>query len=59
MIYITDRSIKTLSKLSVFFKKIKYLPSFVIKDEKGILRVFHILIGFHYIGGEPDRLSVL
>ena len=59
MIYITDRSIKTLSKLSAFFKKIKYLPSFIIKDEKGILRVFHILVGYHYIGGEPDRLSVL
>ena len=59
MIYITDRSKKTFSKISAFFKKTKYLPSFVIKDEKGILRVFHILIGYHYIGGEPDRLSVL
>ena len=43
MIYITDRSKKTFSKISAFFKKTKYLPSFVIKDEKrDIKSISHI-----------------
>ena len=59
-IYVTDTYNSYHDRLDGFFKKTVELPPFIIRDDKGrILRIFYFTAGIHYLGGEPDHLSVL
>lgn len=58
-IYVSDTPDSYRSRLVGFFKRIEHLPPTVIRDDDGrILRIFYIAVGFHYLGGEPDNLSL-
>lgn len=58
-IYVSDTPDSFKSRLPDFFKEVKHLKPFVIRDIDGrILRSFYIAIGLHYLGGEPDNLSL-
>lgn len=58
-IYVSDTPESYKSRLTGFFRKIKHLPPKVVRDEEGrILRIFYIAVGLHYLGGEPDNLSL-
>ena len=59
-IYVTDTFDSYRDRLEGFFKRIEELPPFVVRDRKGrILRIFYFTLGLHYLGGEPDNLSVI
>lgn len=58
-IYVSDEPDSWKSRLPDFFKEIRHWDPFVVRDRDGrILRVFYIAIGLHYLGGEPDNLSL-
>lgn len=58
-IYVSDTPNSYKTRLPDFFKEIEHLDPFVLRDNRGrILRVFYIAIGIHYLGGEPDNLSL-
>jgi 4-amino-4-deoxy-L-arabinose transferase-like glycosyltransferase len=58
-IYVGDTPTSYKSRLTDFFKEIKHLDPFVVRDDDGrILRIFYIAIGISYLGGEPDNLSL-
>ena len=57
-IYVSDTNTGLENKMMPFFKRVEELEPLVIRDKKGILRVFFLIIGYHYLGGEPDRLSI-
>lgn len=58
-IYVGDEPDSYQSRIPDFFKETRQLEPFVIRDSEGrILRVFYITIGLHYLGGEPDNLSL-
>jgi len=58
-VYVSDTPESYRSHLTGFFKEIRLLQPLVIRDAQGrILRVFYLAIGVHYLGGEPDNLSL-
>ncbi|MBU2515089.1 glycosyltransferase family 39 protein [bacterium] len=58
VLYISDRPDAYKNRIPKFFKGMKHLEPFVVKEDDGrILRTFYITIGLHYLGGEPDNLS--
>lgn len=58
-IYVSDTPRSYQSRLNGFFKRIQHLPPFIVRDDQGrILRIFYIAVGVHYLGGEPDNLSL-
>ena len=58
-LYIADRFDAWDDRIPGFFKDLKHLDPLIIRDEQGrILRVFYITVGLHYLGGEPDNLSI-
>ena len=59
-IYVADTLHSYHARLNGFFRQIKELPPLVIRDCEGrILRIFYFTLGLHYLGGEPDNLSVM
>lgn len=58
-IYVSDTPDSYRSRLTTFFKEIKHLSPLVIREKDGrILRIFYFTVGIHYLGGEPDNLSL-
>jgi 4-amino-4-deoxy-L-arabinose transferase-like glycosyltransferase len=58
-LYVSDTPFSYRSRLKGFFRDIAHLPPYVIRDHEGrILRVFYFTLGIHYLGGEPDNLSL-
>ncbi|MCP4757289.1 MAG: phospholipid carrier-dependent glycosyltransferase [Proteobacteria bacterium] len=58
-IFVSDSPELYRKQVIPFFKKIEQLPPLVIRDSDGrILRVFYFTLGRHYLGGEPDNLSL-
>ena len=58
-LYIADTPESYKSRIPDFFKDYQLLQPLIIRDEKGrILRIFYFTVGIHYLGGEPDNLSL-
>ena len=58
-IYVSDTPTSYKSRLIGFFKQIRKLPPLIIRDDDGrIIRIFYFAVGVHYLGGEPDNLSL-
>jgi len=58
-VYVSDTPDSYQSRLTGFFKQVKHLPPLIIRDDDGrILRIFYFAVGIHYLGGEPDNLSL-
>ncbi len=58
-IYVGDEPDSYQSRIPDFFKDTRQLEPFVVRDKNGrILRIFYITLGLHYLGGEPDNLSL-
>ena len=58
-LYVSDTPNSYKSRLLDFFKEIKHLEPFIVRDDNGrILRIFYLTIGLDYLGGEPDNLSL-
>lgn len=58
-IYVGDTPDSYQSRLPAFFKETRQLEPLIIRDHQGrILRIFYITLGIHYLGGEPDHLSL-
>jgi len=58
-IYVSDTPYSYRPRLTGFFKQIKHLAPLIIRDDDGrILRIFYFAVGLHYLGGEPDNLSL-
>ncbi len=58
VMFIGDRPDAYKNRVPMFFKEMKQLEPFVVREDSGrILRVFYITVGLHYQGGEPDNLS--
>ncbi len=58
-IYVSDTPHSYKTRLIGFFKRIEHLSPLIIRDDDDrILRIFYFTVGIHYLGGEPDNLSL-
>ena len=58
-LFVSDTPDSYQSRIPGFFKDYQLLKPLVIRDENGrILRIFYFTVGLHYLGGEPDNLSL-
>lgn len=58
-IYVSDVPDSFKGDVEPYFKRIQHLEPLVVRESDGrILRVFYLTVGYHYIGGEPDTISL-